>query len=74
MKPSLKRASAREVGPYHVPRDWKVSPIARGVTYVVLLSLVGGCATANIDTLHEASERAPTNAKAQLQYIDERNH
>jgi general secretion pathway protein D len=73
MKSSLRRGIAREAEPYHVPRDWNVTPIAVGVACVVLLSLVGGCATANIDELYDASERAPTNAKAQLQYIDERN-
>ncbi|PMS35600.1 general secretion pathway protein D [Trinickia symbiotica] len=73
MKPSSRRGVAREADRCHLPRDLKFAPLACGVAWAVVLSLVGGCAT-NIDDLRTASKREPTNAKAQLKYLDERDH
>lgn len=73
MKPASERGLARKVNHDHIPREWKFASIASGVAWALVLALVGGCAATDVDALHAASERQPTNAKAQLKYIDERD-
>jgi hypothetical protein len=64
---------AREANCCHSPRKSNSAPLMRWVVWAVAVSLVSGCATTDIDQLRTASFNAPTNAKTQLKYLNERD-
>jgi general secretion pathway protein D len=72
MKPSRRSSVAREADCRYSLRELKSAPLASAVAWAVVLALVSGCA-ANIDQLRTASEHSPTDAKAHVKYLDERD-